>query len=107
MATDSGPTARFPGYFAHWELELMVKAGVTTMQAITAATSANAEFMGARDIGTVAPGKWADLLVLERDSTADIRNTRAIEDVYIAGHKVPTIWQTRSEEHTSGLESPM
>ena len=94
MGTDSGPTARFPGYFAHWELELMVKAGVTPMQAITAATSANAEFMGARDIGTVAPGKWADLLVLDRDPTADIRNTRAIDAVYIAGNKVPTIWQT-------------
>lgn len=94
MGTDSGPTARFPGYFAHWELELMVKAGVTPMQAIIAATSANAEFMGAKDIGTVAPGKWADLLVLDRNPIADIRNSRAIDAVYIAGNKVPTIWQT-------------
>lgn len=94
MGTDSGPTARFPGYFAHWELELMVKAGVTPLQALTAATSANAEFMGAKDIGTIAPGKWADLLVLDRDPTKDIRNTRAITAVYIAGTKVPTIWQT-------------
>jgi imidazolonepropionase-like amidohydrolase len=94
MGTDSGPTARFPGYFAHWELELMVKAGVTPMQALTAATSANAEFMGATDIGTIAPGKWADILVLDRDPTADIRNTRAIDAVYISGNKVPTIWQT-------------
>ena len=39
MGTDSGPTARFPGYFAHWELELMVKAGVTPLQALTAATT--------------------------------------------------------------------
>lgn len=94
MGTDSGPTARFPGYFAHWELELMVKAGVTPLQALTAATGANAEFMGASDIGSIAPGKWADLLVLDRDPTADIRNTRAIDAVYIAGTKVPTIWQT-------------
>lgn len=94
MGTDSGPTARFPGYFAHWELELMVKAGVTPMQALTAATSANAAFMGAKDIGTITPGKWADLLVLDRDPTADIRNTRAIHAVYISGTKVPTIWQT-------------
>lgn len=93
MGTDSGPTARFPGYFAHWELELMVKAGLTPLEALTAATSANAEFMGGSDIGTVAPGKWADLLVLDRDPTADIRNTRAIDSVYIAGSKVPTIWQ--------------
>ncbi|MBU3077558.1 amidohydrolase family protein [Sphingomonas quercus] len=94
MGTDSGPSARFPGYFAHWELELMVQAGVTPLQALTAATSANAEFMGAKDVGTIAPGKWADLLVLDRDPTADIRNTRAIDAVYVGGNKVPTIWQT-------------
>jgi len=94
MGTDSGPTARFPGYFAHWELELMVKAGITPLQALTAATSSNAEILGARDIGTVQPGKSADLLVLDKDPTADIRNTRTIHEVFIAGRKVPTIWQT-------------
>lgn len=94
MGTDSGPTARFPGYFAHWELELMVKAGLTPLQALTAATGHNAEFLGAKDIGTVQPGKWADLLVLDRNPVADIRNTRTIHEVFIAGRKVPTIWQT-------------
>ncbi len=94
MGTDSGPTARFPGYFAHWELELMVKAGITPLQALTAATSANAEFLGARDLGTIQPGKWADLLVLDRNPADDIRNTRAISAVYIAGRPVQTIWQT-------------
>ena len=93
MGTDSGPTARFPGYFAHWELELMVKAGVTPLQALTAATGSNAEFLGARDIGTVQPGKWADLLVLDKNPVADIRNTRTIHEVFIAGRKMPTIWQ--------------
>jgi imidazolonepropionase-like amidohydrolase len=94
MGTDSGPSARFPGYFAHWELELMVKAGVTPLQALTAATSANAEFMGAKDIGSIQPGKWADVLVLDRDPTKDIRNTRSIHEVLIAGEPMPTIWQT-------------
>jgi len=93
MGTDSGPSARFPGYFAHWELELMVKAGITPLQALTAATGRNAEFLGAGDIGTVQAGKWADLLVLDRNPVADIRNTRAIHEVFIAGRKVPTIWQ--------------
>ena len=51
-------------------------------------------FLGANEIGTVQAGKWADLLVLDRDPVADIRNTRAIHAVYIAGRKVPTIWQT-------------
>ncbi len=94
MGTDSGPTARFPGYFAHWELELMVKSGITPLQALTAATSRNASFMGAPGIGTIAPDKAADLLVLDKDPTADIRNTRAIDSVYLAGEQVPTIWQT-------------
>lgn len=94
MGTDSGPTARFAGYFAHWELELMVKSGITPMQAIVAATSSNARFMGAKDIGTVAVGKLADLLVLDANPLADIRNTRKIAKVYIGGKSVPTIWQT-------------
>jgi imidazolonepropionase-like amidohydrolase len=94
MGTDSGPSARFPGYFAHWELELMVKAGITPLQALTAATGTNAKFLGTTQTGTIEKGKWADLLVLDRDPVADIRNTRAINAVYIAGRKVPTIWQT-------------
>jgi len=93
MGTDSGPTARFPGYFAHWELELMVKSGLTPLQALTAATSLNAEFLGAHDIGVVQRGKWADLLVLDKNPVANIRNTRTIHEVFIAGRKVPTIWQ--------------
>jgi imidazolonepropionase-like amidohydrolase len=93
MGTDSGLGERFPGYYAHWELELMVKAGLTPLQALTAATGANAEFMGARDIGTIAPGKQADLLVLDKSPLHDIRNTRTIARVYIAGQPVPTIWQ--------------
>ena len=94
MGTDSGPTARFPGYFAHWELELMVQAGATPLDALTAATGTNARFLGAQDIGTVERGKWADLLILDRDPTADIRNTRSIRAVYVAGRKLPTIWET-------------
>jgi imidazolonepropionase-like amidohydrolase len=92
MGTDSGPSGRFPGYFAHWELELMVKAGLTPLQALTAATGNNARFLGARDFGTLQPGKWADLVVLDSDPIADIRNTRSIHSVYIAGQSVPTIW---------------
>ena len=94
MGTDSGPSARFPGYFAHWELELMVKAGVTPLQALTAATGGNARFMGATNVGTVQASKAADLLVLDKDPTRDIRNTRAIAMVFLNGESVPTIWQT-------------
>jgi len=93
MGTDSGPSARFPGYFAHWELELMVKAGLSALQALSAATGNNARFLGAQALGTLQPGKWADFVVLDRDPLADIRNTRSIHSVYISGEPKETIWK--------------
>lgn len=88
FGTDSGPPGRFPGYFEQWELELMVEAGLTPMQAITAATRNAAEFLGARDLGTLEASKWADLIVLDRNPLENIKNTRTISAVYIAGNPV-------------------
>jgi imidazolonepropionase-like amidohydrolase len=70
-------------------MQLMVEAGLTPMQVITAASRSSAEFLGvSKDFGALEPGKWADLIVLGKDPLADIRNTRTIEAVYIAGNKV-------------------
>jgi imidazolonepropionase-like amidohydrolase len=88
FGTDSGPPGRFPGYFEQWEMELMVDAGLTPMQVITAATGNAARFLQAEDLGTLQAGKWADLIVLDRDPLADIHNTRTIDAVYIAGNRV-------------------
>jgi imidazolonepropionase-like amidohydrolase len=89
FGTDSGMPGRIQGYFEHVELQLMTEAGLTPMQVITAATRSNAEFLGvAKDLGTLEQGKWADLLVLGKNPLDDIRNTRTIESVYIAGNKV-------------------
>ena len=88
FGTDTGPPGRFPGYFEHFEMELMVEAGLTPMQVITAATRNSAEFLGAKDLGTLESTKWADLVVLERNPLDDIKNTRTISAVYIAGNKV-------------------
>jgi imidazolonepropionase-like amidohydrolase len=88
FGTDSGPPGRFPGYFAHWEMELMVQAGLTPMQVITAATGSAARFLHAEDLGTLEKDKWADLLVLDKDPLDDIKNTRTISAVYIAGKRV-------------------
>ncbi|MBV8820070.1 MAG: amidohydrolase family protein, partial [Acidobacteriaceae bacterium] len=88
MGTDTGPPGRFPGFFEHWEMELMVDAGLTPQQVIGAATKNGAEFLGAKDLGTLERNKWADLLVLGKNPLDDIRNTRTIESVYIAGRKV-------------------
>ena len=88
FGTDSGPPARFPGYFEQWELQLMVESGLTPMQVITDATRSAAEFLQAKDLGTLERGKWADLIVLGKNPLEDIRNTRAIEMVMIAGNKI-------------------
>ena len=70
----------------HEELELMVEAGLTPMEALVAATRRAAEMLEAEDIfGTVEPGKRADLLILGRDPLKDIRNTRTLEVVIRGG----------------------
>jgi imidazolonepropionase-like amidohydrolase len=88
MGTDTGVPGRFQGYFEHVELELMVEAGLTPMQVIVAATKSGAEFLKAKDLGTLEPSKWADLIVLSANPLIDIKNARTIESVYIAGNKV-------------------
>src|SRR5690242_17723395 len=88
FGTDTGPPARFPGYFEHWELQLMTESGLTPMQVITAATHNAASFLRAKDLGTLERGKWADLIVLGKNPLEDIRNTRSIEMVMIAGNKI-------------------
>jgi imidazolonepropionase-like amidohydrolase len=88
FGTDSGPPARFQGYFEQWELELMVQSGLQAIQVITDATRNAAEFLRANDLGTLERGKWADLIVLAKNPLDDIRNTRAIEMVMIAGNKI-------------------
>jgi imidazolonepropionase-like amidohydrolase len=89
FGTDSGPPARFLGFFEHWEMELMAQAGLTPAQIITAASKSSAEFLGvSKDLGTLEPGRWADLIVLKANPLDNIRNTRTLEAVYIAGNKV-------------------
>jgi imidazolonepropionase-like amidohydrolase len=88
MGTDTGVPGRFQGYFEHLELQEMVEAGLTPMQAIVAATKSGAEFLKAKDLGTLQAGKWADLIVLARNPLDDIKNTRTIQAVYVAGNNV-------------------
>jgi imidazolonepropionase-like amidohydrolase len=89
MGTDSGPAGRWQGFFEHLELEMMVQSGMTPMQVIVASTSAAAECHGkAGQFGALTPGAAADLLVLTANPLDDIRNTRQIRNIYIAGRRV-------------------
>ncbi len=88
FGTDSGPAGRFQGYFEHLELELMVQAGLTPMQAIVAATGdAAACWHRTRVLGTITPKALADLLILTANPLDDIRNTRTIDAIYIGGRR--------------------
>jgi len=89
MGTDTGPPARFQGYFEHMEMQMMVDAGMTPHQAIQASTGVAAECIGAGDIGTLEPNKWGDFSILSDNPVEDISNTKTIESVYIAGNLVP------------------
>ncbi|HET9948165.1 MAG TPA: amidohydrolase family protein, partial [Longimicrobiales bacterium] len=88
FGTDSGPTARFPGWFEHLELELMTDAGLTPAEALRSATGVAASCLGLEDVGTLEPGKWADFVVLAEDPLADVTATRTLERVYVAGREV-------------------
>ena len=73
----------------HMELEQLIAAGLTPMQAIHAATGGAAQILGASDeVGTIAVGKWADLVFLDADPLSDIRNTRRIWNVMHNGQLI-------------------
>ncbi|HYR89969.1 MAG TPA: amidohydrolase family protein [Terriglobia bacterium] len=92
MGTDSGAEGnpgRWQGYFEHVEMEMMAKAGMTPMQVIVAATGGAARVTKVDPkIGTIEPGKWADLLVLNANPLDDIRNTRQIHSVWVGGQRI-------------------
>lgn len=86
--TDAPNPGTTQGASLHGELAWLVSAGLTPTEALVAATSAPADAFGLSDRGRVAPGKRADLVLLEGDPTADIRATRAIVAVWKNGTRI-------------------
>jgi hypothetical protein len=76
------------GALMHAELELMVKAGLTTTEALADASSVPAKVFSLNDRGRIAPGKRADLLLVRGDPTEDIRATRDIVAIWKQGVRV-------------------
>lgn len=80
-----------PGLALHQEMQLLVDAGLTPMQALQSATLWVAEYLRAeKDIGSVAEGKLADIVILKKNPLEDIRNTRTVETVIQGGRVLPT-----------------
>jgi imidazolonepropionase-like amidohydrolase len=88
LGSDTGLEDHPFGFAEQKELQMMAEAGMTPTQVIVAATSRSAEFVGLKDRGVIAPGKRADLLVLDANPLDDIRNTRRISNIYLAGKEV-------------------
>jgi imidazolonepropionase-like amidohydrolase len=100
MGTDTGTNlGQWQGYFEQVEIEMMVKAGLTPMQAIVASTGGAAKVMKLdQQLGTIAAGKQADLLVLNANPLTDIRNTRQIHSVWIGGQRLMNMPQLNTAQ---------
>ena len=85
LGTDTGPPARFQGYFEHMEMDLMAEAGLSAEQILRAGTRDAARCLGLEDVGTLQEGAWADFLVLSADPLEDHRTLRSIEAVWVGG----------------------
>lgn len=94
FGTDSGAVpGRIPGFTEHRELEDLVAAGLTPLQAITLATGENGRLLHEINpkvtVGLVKEGYSADLIILSSDPLMDVRNTRHMDAVYHHGVLVP------------------
>lgn len=87
--TDAAPilASIAPGFALHEELATLVQAGLSPLDALRSATLNPAKAFGAADsLGTIAPDKLADLVLLDADPLADIHNTKKISSVMANGH---------------------
>ncbi|HXP84754.1 MAG TPA: amidohydrolase family protein [Bryobacteraceae bacterium] len=89
FGADSGAAPdHFHAYTTHRELQLMVEAGMTPVQALTAATVTSGAFLRLPRHGTLDAGSSADFIVLDANPLDDIANTKKISKVYLRGQEV-------------------
>jgi len=89
VGTGAGSLLVFPGASVHRELQLLVQAGLTPMEAIVAATRNTAASLGRdTEVGTIEAGKKANLMILDQDPLVDIRNTQKVSEVIRDGREI-------------------
>lgn len=100
-----GAHGQEPGIAAHWELWSFVRGGMTPVEALRAGTIESARSLGyAKDIGSIEPGKLADMVILDADPTADIRNSERVSKVMLNGRLYDAA--TLNEEVTGTRKRP-
>jgi len=87
-ASPGVPAAISHGSSLHHELELLVDAGLTTLDALRGATSRPARYFGLGDRGVIEPGRRADLVLIDSDPLHDITATRSIRRIWCGGVEV-------------------
>ncbi len=96
IPTVAGTDQAVPGHSLHREMEIYASAGFSPMEAIQAATILPARAMNRdKEVGTVELGKRADLIIVDGDPLADIRNLRRVVTVVQAGRAYDTakLWR--------------
>ena len=88
LGSDTGIQDHPFGMTEHRELELLVEAGLTPMQAIAGATSTGAAYLGLKDEGVLAVDHAANFVVLDANPLDDITNTRRIARVFVRGREI-------------------
>ena len=99
VGTDAPEPQVAPGYSLHTEMELLVESGMSPSSVLQAATRVNAEVLREENhLGSIEPGKLADLVLLRADPLEDIRNTRQIDHVINRGEvlRPPEILERRT-----------
>jgi imidazolonepropionase-like amidohydrolase len=109
FGTDSGATPlRIAGFAEHRELKLLTDSGLTPVQAIQTATKNAAALLHLDDRGVIAPGKLADLLLVDGDPSKDITALDNIDTVWRRGQKVSDArWFKRTAALNKAAQSPL
>ncbi len=116
-----GAHGEVPGYGTQWEMQAYAAGGMTPHEVLHAATIGSAETIGRQDeIGSLAPGKYADLVILDKNPLDDIRNTLAIaqvmkngrlydastlDEIYPESRPLPTQWFARERAETAAARA--